>query len=308
MGSSPFLTTSLALNGLMVLAAYLLYSENLELPFLKSQLRTGEQTAPPSHQRPQNISDYVCDQTHHMTTRFLSYDPIVLHIENFLSPFEAAHLSNLANPLYQPSLLREVADESDDSAQPPTHDPSLAGQKENVLLDQKQRTSETAWLPMDDPVTDCVQRRARIFEGNAPPGTISSLAAVKYGRGGQIQPHYDHFQETLQPVDRRTSFFAILEASPDLVGGATWFPFVGNLAWEKQGQQRDREWCRFVDCTKGMSEGMYVKPITGSALFWVNFKKDGSGHEGTAHSGEPVLAGRKVGLNVWSYDQMFEQK
>lgn len=154
-------------------------------------------------------------------------------------------------------------------------------------------------------MTECVRRRAQETEGFAPNASMNPLAAVRYGRhGDHLMTHYDHFQFEPQRFDRRTSFFAFLGASDDLVGGATHFPFVQRVAWP----QGAHEWCEkgLLDCAEGRGPGVSVRPRVGSALFWVNFREDGSGHEGTAHSGEPILKGEKIGMNVWTIDQILE--
>lgn len=168
-------------------------------------------------------------------------------------------------------------------------------QPKKVYIDNSQRKSETAWLADGDPVVDCIKGRAAEFQGFAPNHTMEQLAVLKYRPGGSFTTHYDWHSVTPQSVDRRTSFFATLQASPDIEGGATWFPRVLQPAWNIL-----KPWCRggWLDC--GYEQGLAVKPIPGNALFWVNFREDGSGHEDTMHGGEPVIKGTKIGLNIWT--------
>lgn len=167
-----------------------------------------------------------------------------------------------------------------------------AGAKK-VFVDSSSRKSETAWLRDGDPVVDCVKSRAAVFQGFAPNATMEQLAVLKYTAGGSFETHYDWHYATPRPVDRITSFFATLEASDDIEGGSTWFPMVLQPAW------KDKEpWCKWLDCS--YQRGLAVRPIPGNAVFWVNFRKDGSGHRETAHGGQPVLKGSKIGLNVWT--------
>lgn len=170
-----------------------------------------------------------------------------------------------------------------------------AEEAKNSYVDPSTRKSETAWLRDGDPVVDCVKARAAEFQGFAPNGTMEELAVLKYQPGGSFTTHYDWHYATPQAVDRRTSFFATLEASPDIEGGATWFPLVEQPAWN-----RKHPWCRggWLDC--GYKTGLAVKPVPGNALFWINFREDGTGHEETAHGGEPVVKGTKIGLNIWT--------
>lgn len=167
-----------------------------------------------------------------------------------------------------------------------------AGDKK-VYVDSSSRKSETAWLKDGDPVVDCVKSRAAVFQGFAPNATMEQLAVLKYTAGGSFETHYDWHYATPRPVDRITSFFATLEASDDIEGGSTWFPMVLQPAWKDKGP-----WCKWLDCS--YQRGLAVRPIPGNAVFWVNFRKDGTGHRETAHGGQPVLKGSKIGLNVWT--------
>ena len=71
-------------------------------------------------------------------------------------------------------------------------------------------------------------------------------------------------------------------------------------------------WCRFVECEGGRvktgEEGLGVtfKAIEGNAVFWTNFRADGSGegYRETWHAGLPVTKGEKVGLNIWSWGRI----
>lgn len=84
-----------------------------------------------------------------------------------------------------------------------------------------------------------------------------------------------------------------------------------------------RPWCKWVDCEFqggqpgledwGESEedaaekskgGVAVKPIAGNAVFWVNFKNDGTGIHETLHAGEPVVTGTKIGMNIWTWSMI----
>lgn len=43
-----------------------------------------------------NSSGYVCNPDYRVTPRFLSYDPIMVHIDNFMTPYEVQYLRKLA--------------------------------------------------------------------------------------------------------------------------------------------------------------------------------------------------------------------
>jgi prolyl 4-hydroxylase len=86
-----------------------------------------------------------------------------------------------------------------------------------------------------------------------------------------------------------------------LVGGGTEFPLLR--------QKMDARWCRFVECpASGHQDGAATvfKPIAGNAVYWENFRSDGSGrgYDETWHAGLPVVEGVKVGLNIWSWGRI----
>lgn len=113
-----------------------------------------------------------------------------------------------------------------------------------------------------------------------------------------------------------------------LVGGGTEFPALRRPA--------DRRWCRFVECGGGNGTGAgqvranggeggeggggvgngekgeeevaktVFKPLVGNAVYWENFRADGTGrgYEETCHAGLPVVEGVKVGLNIWSWGRL----
>lgn len=77
----------LATNAIVVLIAWL-WASGLSLEQLEAWLDSG--VAPPR-------GGYKCStQTGKMRPKFLSYDPVMVYIEGFLSPYETAHLSGLA--------------------------------------------------------------------------------------------------------------------------------------------------------------------------------------------------------------------
>ena len=46
------------------------------------------------------------------------------------------------------------------------------------------------------------------------------------------------------------------------------------------------------------------KPRAGNAVYWENFRADGTGYDETWHAGLPVTKGVKVGLNIWSFGRI----
>ena len=93
-------------------------------------------------------------------------------------------------------------------------------------------------------------------------------------------------------------------------GGGTEFPRI------RMPETWKGNWCKFLECNineekevKGgkQSMGITFKPIRRNAVFWENIRSDGHGYQETWHAGLPVLAGWKVGLNIWSWGTGREQ-
>lgn len=113
-----------------------------------------------------------------------------------------------------------------------------------------------------------------------------------------------------------------VDAAQDLEGGGTEFPYLRRRGVSKV-------WCRWVECAASTSSGgsdssssheekakdphedgedmgLIFKPAPGNAVFWENFRPDGTGRgwEETWHAGLPVRKGFKVGLNIWSWGRL----
>ncbi|KAG7118949.1 hypothetical protein HYQ44_005329 [Verticillium longisporum] len=113
-------------------------------------------------------------------------------------------------------------------------------------------------------------------------------------------------------------------AGEGVVGGGTEFPRLA---------ARRGAWCRFVECEgegedgsdgegegggeggegaaggetqAARKEGVVFKVIPGNAVYWENFRPDGSrrGWDQSWHAGLPVKEGVKVGLNIWSWGRI----
>lgn len=122
---------------------------------------------------------------------------------------------------------------------------------------------------------------------------IEKLQLTKYVTGQLFLDHYDWGTMYNGTVNRETTFFGIVEASCTECG--TSFPLI-----EADWASEDERWCRIVDCD---SRHLIIRPIPGSATFWVNLLPDGTGDERLLHSGLPPKTeeGRKTGLNIWTH-------
>lgn len=81
----------------------------------------------------------------------------------------------------------------------------------------------------------------------------------------------------------------------EVEGGGTEFPLL-------QREAPDYPWCQWVECTKlaeraaelshadeGLVTGVIFKPVAGNAVYWENFRPDGTGRgwDETWHAGLP---------------------
>jgi len=219
---------------------------------------------------------------HQYTTYIAHHDPLVIYVENFLSHTEADHIIRLAENAYEKSTIFTGETES--------FDPAI-------------RNSSKALLPRDE-VVQCIEQRARQFQGWRKDVYIERLWAQRYEAGGHYTYHYDWSGDLSQRSGGRLSTFMVYLAA-ECTGGGTKFPRLEKPEGDK--------WCNFVECDealgqeKGLSDetrgSIVFKPRKGAAVYWENFRPDGSGYQETWHAGLPVLSGYKIGLNIWSWWQ-----
>ncbi|KAH6654187.1 hypothetical protein BKA67DRAFT_592437 [Truncatella angustata] len=220
----------------------------------------------------------------------LSKAPLVVYIENFVTEGERKHLLEISEPLFAPATI--------------TSDGSNTYQNTSI------RDSSVALLPRDDTVR-CIEQRALGFQGFRDDLWIERLRTQRYVEGGHYAHHFDWGSGARGWG--RVSSMMVWVAADGVEGGGTEFPLL-----RMRGPKET--WCRWVECaeakggedgepeaTDGEDEtGLTFKPISGNAVFWENFRPDGSGrgYEETWHAGLPVKKGVKVGLNIWSWGRL----
>ncbi|KAK2625983.1 hypothetical protein QTJ16_004245 [Diplocarpon rosae] len=218
---------------------------------------------------------------HSYKTHILSLEPLIIYIENFLSPGESRHLIKISEGKFEASTVSTGAETS---------------------IKTEVRHSEVALVDRDD-VVRCIEHRARDFQGWRPDLHVERLRTQRYGVGGHYVHHYD-WSGASRDADRVSTFMVYVNGSCE--GGGTEFPRI-RMPDTSQGG-----WCEFLECeprggpvdveTQRRGEaGVTFKPKTGNAVFWENLRPDGSGYEETWHAGLPVLSGTKIGLNIWSW-------
>ncbi|KAL7626237.1 hypothetical protein AAE478_003007 [Parahypoxylon ruwenzoriense] len=230
----------------------------------------------------------------------LSKAPIVIYVENFLSQAEREHLLEISEPLFEPSTI--------------THD------GDSTHRDATIRDSEVALIPRTETVR-CIEERARAFQGWRDDLWIERLRTQRYRGPGQHYAHHFDWGSGRRGWGRVSSFMVWVQAhgeggEGDVEGGGTEFPLLERGA-------PDERWCRWVECPElaagvegdGLEEekgdgqprvGVTFKPVAGNAVFWENFRPDGTGRgwDETWHAGLPVKKGTKVGLNIWSWGRL----
>ncbi|KAI0405723.1 hypothetical protein F4802DRAFT_169118 [Xylaria palmicola] len=271
---------------------------------LTKYLTAGQEPRPlPRTPRPRINESLLAVDTHNETAllncapdshsvHILSKAPLVVYIENFLSPDERKHLLDISEPLFEPSTITNDGDKT----------------QHNVLI----RDSEVALIPRTD-VVRCIEARARSFQGWRDDLWIERLRTQRYGPSQHYAHHFDWGSGALGWA--RASSFMVWVETDGVEGGGTEFPRL-------QRHGPDQPWCRWVECPGPESAsaggaaakkqdgepitGVTFKAIRGNAVFWENFRPDGTGRgwPETWHAGLPVTRGTKVGLNIWSWGRL----
>ncbi|KAI4907451.1 hypothetical protein J4E90_009480 [Alternaria incomplexa] len=255
---------------------------------LQSYLPTSawEATATSQSQERQSLDSLVKACTKHQyTTEIISLDPLLIYINNFTSAREAEELIHLGSSEFAESFISRSR-----------------GNTQRVTG----RTSQSAPLPLGDPLVECLLNRARTFMGSMllPSEPFSIPQLVRYFPAQKYNLHTDFWPEhqitTLENgrqmyYNRVASFFVFLR--DNCTDGYTSFPLVEpSSSIDLEGLYNGKVAHGEMD---GEAKGMKFKPIQGNAVFWVNLDKHGNGDRRVVHAGLPVGEGEKIGLNIW---------
>lgn len=176
------------------------------------------------------------------------------------------------------------------------------------------RDSQVAVIPRTDTVR-CIEDRARALQGWRDEVWLERLRVQRYGLKGHYDHHFD-WSSNRGGWGRVSSFMVwVDDDNGELSGGGTEFPLLR--------PRNDTRWCAFIECEEqnfdggagkttsndentGKPSSVEFRPIPGNAVYWENFRSDGSGkgYQETWHAGLPVLKGVKVGLNIWSWGRI----
>ncbi|KAI1326420.1 hypothetical protein F5Y16DRAFT_374783 [Xylariaceae sp. FL0255] len=213
------------------------------------------------------------------TIEVLSVDPMVLYINNFLRPSEIAQVLDLSQGEFKQSFVYD--------------------KETNKPLVSQKRSSTSADISADEPISQCLFERMKTLMGNMQHEEIEPLQVVKYEVGQKFAGHMDWFQEPKylrigetdqsRPFNRLATIFAYLD--DDCEGGETYFPRV-------QGVSMSADMTKFA--RTGSDKGLVVRPRKGNAVFWNNLHPNGTGDVRLLHGGATVSSGVKYGLNLFS--------
>lgn len=189
----------------------------------------------------------------------------------------------------------------------------------------------------------CIEARARAFQGWREEQWVELLRTQRYRTGGHYNHHFD-WSSSFGGWGRVSTFNVWVDGSApgtgggneanQVVGGGTEFPLLKRMSLDKR-------WCRFIECDEAKSSGkddvhdaeektaehattaqqtqdgpndsgshpeagVVFKPLAGNAVYWENFRPDGTGRgwDETWHAGLPVKQGTKVGLNIWTWGRI----
>jgi len=211
----------------------------------------------------------------------VSSSPLILYLDNFITPQERTHLKEVSAPRFRRSVIA-----GQDGAQ-----------KSSL------RTSQSTDIPRDA-VVQCIEQRALDFQGFDTRSTqLEPLQLVRYTAGEHYDFHTDWLSDpryvtSFNGGNRLSSFFVYVYVSDNTTGGGTNFPHVS------PPNPKSERWCRFVDCDEPYARGTTFRPVEGNAIFWENLlgrrgeKRQGDGR--TEHAGLPLTTGHKIGLNIWT--------
>ncbi|CAK7220359.1 hypothetical protein SBRCBS47491_004162 [Sporothrix bragantina] len=285
-----------------------------EAPVLRKTPRPAINEALLALEDPVADEDLVCPDDAY-TVHIFNKAPLVLYVENFLSLTERRHLVEISTPIYEAATI--------------THDGGGSVERNATIRD-----SEVAVVPRTD-IVRCIEARARRLQGWRDDLWIERLRVQRYhSPSGHYSYHYDWSRSGAATGGwgRVSSLMVFVDdgevdksgsENVPLKGGGTAFPRLPR-------RSSDARWCKFIRCSDGnggnggnesgadpddlqasasasnSSTGVVFQPVVGNAVFWENFRPDGTGraYEETWHAGLRVLQGVKVGLNIWSWGRV----
>ncbi|KAI0396901.1 hypothetical protein F5Y17DRAFT_417276 [Xylariaceae sp. FL0594] len=271
------------------------------------------------------------------SVHIVSRAPLVVYIENFLSVEEREHLLEISEPLFEPSTItndgqktqRDTSVRDSEVALIPRTDVvrcieararAFQGWREDLWLERlrTQRygpdqhyshhfdwgngargwgraSSFMVWVAASEDLEGGGTEFPRLERSAVPDGRLCRFIEC----GDQPHPRQDHPEEAgdARPGKEGKNNSKKNKSKSKMDGGNK----RNGLGVKKEGEDKGK----IKKTNSGLParvKGVTFKAIPGNAVYWENFRPDGTGRgwQETWHAGLPVTKGTKVGLNIWS--------
>ncbi|KAL9048337.1 MAG: hypothetical protein Q9162_007774, partial [Coniocarpon cinnabarinum] len=129
----------------------------------------------------------------------LSYDPFIAYLEDFVTPRESEELIRLA---YVDELWSQLCGIYGDTGRQRADSGQAAAVEPNGSTTvHPDRTSQTAFLPQENPLTQRIAARAASLQGFPNPEDID-IQLTSYEKNQEYLPHYDWFDNSPGEYER----------------------------------------------------------------------------------------------------------
>lgn len=232
---------------------------------------------------PRILNEYRESEPLNLTLKVISVVPRTFQIDNFLSPIEVDHITELASGI---KLSLSATGESEPGER-------TVKREETVSNVKKTRTSYNSWVKRErSPIIDAVYRRAadllRIDEallrqrdkGEVPEWDdhlvtlAEDLQLVNYKETQEYTSHHDFGYSRIGKEKQGARFATLLlYLNEGMIGGETSFP-------------------RYVNAESFRE--LKVTPEAGKAILFYSQLPDGNLDDFSQHAAQPVIDGEKV--------------
>jgi prolyl 4-hydroxylase len=232
---------------------------------------------------PRILNEYRESEPLNLTLKVISVVPRTFQIDNFLSPIEVDHITELASGI---KLSLSATGESEPGERTVKHDEMVSNVK-------KTRTSYNSWVKRErSPIIDAIYRRAadllRIDEallrqrdkGELPEWDdhlvtlAEDLQLVNYKETQEYTSHHDFGYSRIGKEKQGARFATLLlYLNEGMIGGETSFP-------------------RYVNAESFRE--LKVTPEAGKAILFYSQLPDGNLDDFSQHAAQPVIDGEKV--------------
>lgn len=239
---------------------------------------------------PRILAEYRESEPLNLTLRVISVVPRTFQIDNFLSPIEVDHITELASGI-KLSLSGTGENEPGEKS---------VKAEETVSNVKKTRTSYNSWVQRErSPIIDAIYRRAadllKIDEallrqrekGEVPDRDdhltklSEDLQLVNYKEAQEYTSHHDFGYSRIGKEKQGARFATLLlYLNEGMVGGETSFP-------------------RYVNAESFRE--LKVTPVAGKAILFYSQLPDGNLDDFSQHAAQPVIDGEKVMFHLFLF-------